>query len=342
MVAADFGDIFGAIKRHRPITCKELFHYVSIDKSQHILGGEADFFCAHSNFMNDTMECWNGCIIFLEHLKSKLPSEQYATLEHNLRENAEFAKQNSAGYSYFMPYIMCTMPIKDSPYQWRNYTDRNRGGYCIGFDREGLESKILQRNQKYSQYSSLYLAPCFYIGKDNKVIEEIVSEVIAFMEKDIEVYVRKFMTGDELSALRDIIATIFTLAPLFKDEKWMHEQEIRMILSKRPVVVGEKYVKAHIADFCEHPYNLMTSITISPHGNQTDLLRNLQSRIAIEPGKIGYSLISRTVTNHYVTNNDVSDAYEKYVLSAVESNKMTAIMSQEEYSKKYPEGFSHV
>ena len=302
MIADNIGGMIDVMNALRPTT-GEVFHYVGMDKSKFIFGAEGDIFCGHSNFMNDKLESWQGCLEFLKYLKNRLPTEPYRVLESHLRENSAQAKLTTSGYSYFMPYVWCVMPERDSVYQWRNYTDKQKGGYCFGFNLNLLRETIKCRNSRYGVYSSLFLAPCFYIGEDDDLITTFMTtfiDVIAREEmKNIEENPR---TGNWDQSIMNLIGAILTLAPLFKDKKWHREQERRLILKKSPVLVEKTYERSHLSDICEHPYNLMSSITISPHGNQAELLHNLRSQIAIpEKGRVFASTVDRRITDYYIT-----------------------------------------
>ena len=329
----------------RPTLGDELFHYVSLDKSKYILEAGGDIYCGHSNFMNDKLESWQGCLTFLKYLKRILSEEPYRVLETNLRENSAVAKLTTSGYSYFMPYVMCVMPEKDSVYQWRNYTDREKGGYCFGFNLSTLRAMIKQRNERFNTYSTIYLAPCFYIGEDDTLIDDFMSAFIeVFAKKDLEKIETNLYTDVGEKAVIDIIGAVMTLAPLFKDKKWKREKERRLILKKSPVLVKQTYERSHLSDVCEHPFNLMSSITISPHGNQAELLHNLRSRIAIpENGKVFASTVDRRITDYYITKEDIDDAYEKYVLGEIKNGRGKSIISQEEFRSSHSEeGSNHV
>ena len=332
MTMNSLGVMIDKINRLRPITGDEVFHYVSMDKSKYMLNPQGDIFCGHSNFMNDTLESWTGCLEFLKYLKKNLSPEPYSVLEYNLRENSAQAKLTTKGYSYFMPYVWCVMPERDSVYQWRNYTDKQKGGYCFGFNLNLLQKTIECRNARYGMFSSIFMAPCFYIGKDDDLIDAFMTAFIGEVADDLKNIQDNFQTGKDVQSICNVIGAIFTLAPLFKDKKWHREQEYRLILKKAPVLIGQSYERSHLSDICEHPYNLMSSITISPHGDRSELIHNLQSQIAIEPKKIFYSEINRTVTDYYISQEKINSDYEeKYVLECTSKDKTASIMSQEEY-----------
>ena len=344
MIADNIGSMIDVMNELRQTT-GEVFHYVSMDKSKYIFGTEGDVFCGHSNFMNDKLESWQGCLEFLKYLKKRLSPEPYRVLESNLRENSAQAKLNTSGYSYFMPYVWCVMPERDSVYQWRNYTDKQSGGYCFGFDVNTLREAIRLRNARYGMWSSLFLAPCFYIGQDDDLIAAFMNtffDVIA--RNDLKNIEENFQTGKVLQSICNLIGAIFTLAPLFKDKKWNRERERRLILKKSPVFVGKTYERSRLSDICEHPFNLMSSITISPHGNQAELLHNLQSQIAIpEKGRVFASAVDRRITDYYITKEDIDDAYEEYVLGEINKGRGELIISQEEFRSAHSEeGSNHV
>lgn len=331
-ISDNIGYMVDVMNTLRPTVGEELFHYVSMDKSIYTLQPDGDINCGHSNFMNDHLESWQGVLLFLKYIRKNLTAAPYQVLETNLRENSAMAKLNTSGYSYFMPYIFCVMPEKDSAYQWRNYTDRQKGGYCFAFNLDLLRETIKCRNARYGSFSSMFLAPCFYIGKDDDLIDTFMDTFINVIArsglKNIEA---SFLTEKGIQSILNVISAILTLAPLFKDKRWNREQEYRLILKKAPVIVGERYVRSHLSDICGHPLNLMSAITISPHGNQAELLQNLRSRIAIPEKRIFASSVNRRITDYYITKEEVDSAYEEYVLGEINNGRGNSIISQEEY-----------
>ncbi len=327
------GSMIDVIRELRPITCDELFHYVSIYKAQYLLKPDADFFCGHCNFMNDKLESWLGILLFLKYLKPKLTDNAYHVLAYNLRENSSRARLSTSGYSYFMPYVMCFTPEKDSIYQWRHYTDQKKGGYCFGFDVAKLKDAIHTRQSRFNRLSGLYLVPCFYTGEDDKLIDKVMANFIEYVAKeDIEHFQNYLLTGYELPCLSRIMGAIFTLAPLFKDRKWKRERECRLILKKSPVIIGEAYAQSYLRDVCGHPFNLMESLTISPHGNNAELRYNLESRIACPPKMIKESKIGKIATDYYITPECLNPRYETYLLKEFEiGHDPCKIMSQAEF-----------
>lgn len=342
MITDNIGGMIDVMNELRSIKGEEVFHYVGMDKSKFILDPSGDIYCGHSNFMNDKLESWQGCLLFLKYLKKILSSEPYRVLDSNLRENSAQAKLSANGYSYFMPYVWCVMPERDAVYQWRNYTDKQKGGYCFEFNLKCLKKAIECRNKKIS-YSSLYFAPCFYIDEDDDLIDRFMTGFIEIARYDLDNIEKNFRTGREIQSILDIMAAIFTLAPLFKDRKWCKEQEWRLILKKSPVIVGQTYERSHLSDICGHPFNLMSSIRISPHGNQAELLHNLQSRIAIPEKSVFVSAVDRRITDYYITKEKIDSDYEDYVLDEISNGRGRSIISQEEFLSTHPgEEASHV
>lgn len=343
MIADNIGGMIDVMNELRPTTGEEVFHYVSMDKASYIMGPEGDIYCGHSNFLNDKLESWQGCLEILKNLRRYIPSEPYQAIEYYLRENSALAKLTTSGYSYFMPYVWCVMPERDSVYQWRNYTDKQNGGYCFGFNLKRLREVCKCRNERYCKSSALFLAPCFYIDEDKDLICEFMERFVELAREDIEkIKIEKTPDGTLKfdPALQDIIAAILTLAPVFKDKKWRREEERRLILKKSPVIVGKTYERSHLSDICEHPYNLMSSITISPHGNQAELVHNLQSKIAIVPGQMSFSDVDKTFVDYYITkgNEDIGKNFEEYVIFHAKKDKKAPIMSQEEFFAKPEKG----
>ena len=303
-----------------------LYHYVRKDKSCFVLKPDADISCGHASCQNDPCEICTGCIAFVEYCRKMqvLSSSQLQIVENLLRYNLILPKlkgmpslNDRASYPPAMPWIFCTTPNNDSPYQWRNYTDRNEGGYCYCFDVSKLEKAIQRRNGQHKD-SVLILLPCYYLGRDDDAIEQIFKALLQDMYRDISMLREaKHPSTVDQQTLNRIQGAILTVAPLIKHRKWAHEQEWRLVLIRGCNLNAEQYLPSQLSEVCEHPINLMTAIKVSPQGNERKLREHIESLNDGVSRMVTASRVSMSVVEHYIKLEDdkLDMRYENHVLS---------------------------
>lgn len=325
--------------KHRYELPMYLYHYVRKDKSSYVLNSDADISCGHVSCQNDPCEICTGCSAFIEHCRKMqiLSSSQLQILMNLLRYNlispqlkgmpllnGQFCNPPA------MPWIFCTTPNDDSPYQWRNYTDREEGGCCYCFDVGKLEKAIQRRNDRHKD-SVLILLPCFYVGKDDDAIEWIFEALLKDLQRDISI-----LRETENPSMVDqqiwnrIQGAILTVASLIKHRKWAHEEEWRLVLTRGDDLSAEQYLPSELSEVCGHPINLMTAIKLSPQGDTLKLREYIESLNRDASQLVTASRINGSVIEHYIKLEDhkLDSRYEDYVLRQPIGGE---VMSQAEF-----------
>ncbi len=311
--------------KHRHGLPSVLHHYVRKDKSCYVLKPEADISCAHASCQNDPCEICTGCNAFIEYCRKMqlLSSSQLQILMDLLRYNliSPQLKGTPLLNDQFcnppaMPLIFCTTPNDDSPYQWRNYTDRKEGGYCYCFNVGKLEKAIQRRNEQHKD-SVLILLPCFYLGRDDDAIGLIFSA----LQKDLQHDISLLRETENLSmadqqVLDRLQGAILTIAPLIKHRKWEHEEEWRLVLTRGYDLSAEQYLPSKLSEVCGHPINLMTAIKLSPQGDALKLREYIESLNRDASQLVTASGINSSVVEHYIKleYHKLDPRYEDYVL----------------------------
>ena len=315
----------------------KLYHYVRKDSAFHTLA-KNDIFCGHTSRMNDPCEVCLGCIEFVKYCRHKavLDEKHLQALENILRADLAFARLQNQ-YPAFMPYIFCMMPEEEAVYQWRNYTSKENGGYCFCFDGAKLNDAIRLVRGKKDGTSTLLLLKCFYVGKDDDAIEQIFDALVRYLNIPLQMFAKESDPLDNIPNLICIRGILFTIASLIKDKKWANEKEWRLILIPSPTSCDKQYSGIGLTDCKKIAVKLMSSIIISPHGNQTSLKENLK-RLNPYASKIASdSCIDKSVVDNYIIIQDgnLDRQYEEFVLDALRNNRQGRIISQEEFFAKH-------
>lgn len=331
--------VFKVLRELYPKEPRILYHYVKKASANYVLETGADIFCRHTSYQNDPYEICTGCVEFVKycHKTELLPSAHAQMMENLLRYDLESPRVKEISSiigntinSPTKPYVFCVTPNADSPYQWRNYTDRRSGGYCYCFDGDKLHATVRETRRK-SQNQVLLLEPCFYVGQDDDTIERIFSALAEGFSQEINAIANGQYCPEAWMRLR---GAILTVAPLIKQHKWAHEKEWRLIFVTGTCLKTEQYLRSGLSEFCGHPINLMTAIKISPHGDSHGLQEYLEGKLCKIANDnsipvIERSSISKSITDYYVkTEVEPDKQYEEYVLG---QSKDSEIMSQEEF-----------
>ena len=252
-------------------------------------------------------------------------------LRYNFLDSRFKGLAGLAKFTPTMPYLFSVTPNEESPYQWRNYTDKKNGGYCFCFDYHGFYQALRDRRRGEVNVALLF-APCLYIGLNDGSIEELFLALLDDYKCEFEKYSR---CNDPLSLpklVQSLQGGILTIAPLIKHCKWAHESEWRLILVPGQTSCDAQYRPSGLSDtfHCSHPIDLMTSIKISPHGNTRDLRKHAESiNIEAKP-LLEESLVDKSFARHYIVldSDKLNEAYEEYVLN---HSKDAEIKSQDAF-----------
>ena len=179
------------------------------------------------------------------------------------------------------PWIMSFSTEKDSLVQWVSYSDRQRGGYAIGFDFAKLKKYVQDKMLSSKEDAYIYILPCVYIehkrGDQQVQMDEIANRLLAFL---LEPY--KESIEDTLRTKRSwdgtIVQSIILLfASMVKNASFRHEAECRLIIQpvarsralSRYKILGRKpRLPTCIFGRDNRLSEIVKSIGISPHGNR--------------------------------------------------------------------------
>ena len=337
---------------------KTLFHYAAKGCAKYLIGKNADIVCKHTGLMDDIGEVKDGTYLLVKYISIRYPAQagrlnqildeawcDYEEIPHGSWN--KYCDEKNRPYRnmimHLMPYIFCLMPENDSPYQWRNYMDKNDrriGGCCFAFSTGRLQNAIRRRNSQRADGSNsvLYLRSCLYRGIDDEKIERLAYSLIVDLKEDFARF------NADFQCIMRILGAIFTVAPLIKDGRFFREQEARLIL------VNPGFSNVGRNGFCVparmstgfrqmglQPIDLMQSIMLSPHGDKAKIRKQVMNLCQSAKGKVLKSLIDETVVRNYITFDGVVDeAYENSVIETLAENRSASVLSQEEYLATLP------
>ena len=277
--------IYGFMKNAVPekFPCDVMYHYTSFRTFPVFFEKNADLFCTHFAALNDgheVREGWDAAIRFIE-AEYGWPKEKCDWLW------AYYKKGVLAG-KFGTIWVMSFSRSRDSLGQWIAYTDREEGGYALGFDAQNLEGmlnrarcnmkKIRVTGNRKNYPCRMYILPCLYTDSDRNAIDGLFKTYFG-QAKDVFDNVKNSSNPSSVN-LAKIIAKIQVVAAIIKHESFRYEEEVRLVvqqtaqdLTKCEFIAGKPRWKTQIGGFMNgNLCGLFKEIVISPHGDKQVLL----------------------------------------------------------------------
>lgn len=268
---------------------ERLFHYTSLDGFLGIMGfnndqsKELDFLCTHCNFLNDTNEFRFGLDKVQEWLAEKADKEVSKSIRNYVKRKATWKCS---------PWVFSFSEFCDATAMWMSYTDKGRGGYCIGFDASKLDSIVQQNHTKYagmfgapqnagSTYG-FFLDKCVYVN----IVKNECDELRSLYERMFiaEPWFQELRGRNVDEYCRRCAGRLLRLAALVKDVSYDFENEWRIVhmphlddYLEGISIIGQK---ARILFRCDDP-SCVKEVTASPNGNR-DWLKNLAEAVKVK------------------------------------------------------------
>ncbi len=242
---------------------EQLYHYTNCDVAKKLFEADADLWCTHYRFMNDSMEWLSG----LELISDILREEKY----DEIADEVDLLPEKTGS----SPWITSFSTIYDKASMWGMYCDRNTGGYAIGFNQLELDRLITKKNM--SSRDEYFLLPCIY---DIDFAKKVLQYILEF-HSDEDEHLRREGAEHELMSM--ILSRIFFLSLIVKHPSFDYENEWRLIVRKHDaepldderlqlIYSNGNKEKPHIAsDLFEKPLReYFSQIVVSPCGNIDD------------------------------------------------------------------------
>jgi len=215
---------------------KNLFHYTSQDGLIGIVN-KKQIWCSHIFYLNDIEENLNGWKIFFDVLKKYKATENKASsfrqeiqnyarvhseIDFDNLENRDMKKLRIDQYNLF---VFSLSREEDDLSQWRSYTPESRG-FCIHFkfDETFIKEQKTFLNGDPNDNSSasncqILLRECIY--------KPLTKEVA--MTRLLDYYFQQFANQTQ-SWAQELYLRIHFLSLFFKNEKFEHEKECRLVV----------------------------------------------------------------------------------------------------------------
>ena len=258
--------------------CDVMYHYTSFRTFPVFFEKNADLFCTHFAALNDgheVREGWGAAIRFLES-EYEWPKEKCDLLW------SYYTREVLAG-KFGTVWVMSFSRSRDSLNQWIAYTDRDEGGYALGFDVQNLE-KMLNRvrsNAKKVHVTEdrkaypcrMYILPCLYTDSDRSTIDDLFRTCFGQAE---DVFEKVKISKDPAKAdLAAVIAELQVVAAIIKHESFRYEEEVRLVVhqtaqdfSQCEFIAGKPRWKTQIGAYMNSSLcSLFKEVVISPHGD---------------------------------------------------------------------------
>ena len=256
-----------------------MYHYTSFQTFPVFFEKNADLFCTHFAALNDGHEVREGWVAAIRFLESEYEwSKEKCDLLWSYYTHGVLAGK------FGTIWVMSFSRSRDSLNQWVAYTDRNEGGYALGFDVQNLE-KMLNRarcNAKKIHVTEdrkdypcrMYILPCLYTDSDSETIQGLFRTYFG-QSKDV---FDKVKTSDSPSNtdLAKVLAKIQVVSATIKHESFRYEEEVRLVVqqtaqdfSNCEFIAGKPRWKTQIGKYMNGALcNLFSEIVISPHGDR--------------------------------------------------------------------------
>lgn len=254
-----------------------LCHYTTADVLDKLLAENGDLRCTFFCDLNDSAEFWAGFDYFANCCKRNGAGDDCERVFCNLKE--KWSKLQ--GLYVEAPWVLSFSTEKDSLYQWVAYTDRQKGGVAIGFDKAKLEIAIQESSRRHNRKA--ILLPCFYVKRlkkndtrpDAEFVDKKLDDLIKFLLDKID--------SDNPNYHQELETAILIFSSIVKDIAFGSEHEWRIVVlttdfascKGAEVIAGKARLPLGICEEKKRKVGeLISEIRMSPHGDQNRLLHS--------------------------------------------------------------------
>ena len=217
----EVGMLYNFMKEKFPdrFVAEQLYHFTKLDVVEKLFMDDADLWCTHYRFQNDSMEWLNGLECISGYLRT-----------HGLEEMADEVESlpEKAGCA---PWIRSFSQYNDKASMWGMYGDCKKGGCALGFKRSMLEGLIVAKGVATSHEYEYYLLPCLYTGVHD--VDVVLDYILNVCHSDEDEHLCREGCSHELSSR--ILSRIFFLSLLIKHSSFDYENEWRLVIRKRDI-----------------------------------------------------------------------------------------------------------
>ncbi len=217
----EVGMLYNFMKEKFPdrFVAEQLYHFTKLDVVEKLFMDDADLWCTHYNFLNDSSE-WR---IGIDYIRTYLYRHERDDLA---KEMGMLIRGTGCA-----PWILSFSQHSDKASLWGMYGGREKGGLALGFERAILEKLILARNAAMNGEYEYYLLPCLYTGIHDVGI--VLDYILNVCHSDEDEHLCREGCRHELPSR--ILSRIFFLSLLIKHSSFDYENEWRLVIRKRDI-----------------------------------------------------------------------------------------------------------
>ena len=233
-----------------------VYHYTGLDTFMKLTRPNGDFQCTYFEDLSDGKEFYAGlkCLTDFWRSHGGSPEVMKEGLLFQMLDGKVGDESKCGGN--FRPWTMSFSAAVDNTIMWQCYTDRQAGGYAIGFDSGALIEKIESCHcVANSSWTLISFLPCIYVAVDNMPhcksgkgfvyakagadddvkVQKLIKYVLNDLAKDLE---KTLMSKDDSRNTQEEVKVAntarvileMTLASIFKHKDFSHEKEWRLVV----------------------------------------------------------------------------------------------------------------
>ena len=285
-----------------------VYHYTSLDVLWEFLRPDYDFLCTYCKALSDPTEFKTGMFACTRMWREFCGGNSDKFL---IPLSGANVLSGDSGLNFF-PWTMSFSLDSDRTSQWKNYTDKMKGGCAVGFDKDKILTNIFYVSDDESmpfpksngeatrdllRNDFISFLPCIYMGYDDAdrirglfryCMTEVVGELTAKLSGG----------GNEDERARNTAQTLIflLLSSIIKHEDFKDEREWRLIVQPIEssedveavsIVGGKPRVKTRVWGNKQKVRDLIRRIVISPQGPSDNLLETANLFVALRGLKNG-------------------------------------------------------
>ena len=280
-----------------------VYHYTSLDVLWEFLRPDYDFLCTYCRALSDPTEFQTGMFACTRMWREFCGGN---SAEFLIPLSGVNVLSGDSGLN-FSPWTMSFSLASDETSQWKNYTDKIKGGCAVGFDKDKILENVLYVLDGDERMSSsenngeatrnllrndfISFLPCIYMGCDD--VDRICELFRYCMTEVAEDIAAKLSCGEDDAerAHNTALTLIFLLlSSIIKHKDFKDEREWRLVLQPIElsesaeavsIVGGKPRMKTSVWGNKQKVSDLIGRIVISPQGLSDNLREMVELFVAL-------------------------------------------------------------
>ena len=218
-----------------------IYQYTSKEVLWEFLKPDNDFYCTYFRDLSDPMEFITGMGVVTQMWREYCRGEEdefLTPLRYSVAMSGKYGKN-------LLPWIMSFSKAKDETSQWRTYTNRNEGGFSVGFDVDVIRQRLYENNnQSHGAWCLLSFLPCLYADCDS---QESINTLLEFVLRDVVVDLKGLLDARQIADNNEQIARsllYLLMSSIIKLSNFKEEQEWRLVV--QPLELNEVAVQVEM------------------------------------------------------------------------------------------------